>query len=58
MSVTCAIRIRYMPGKMKTAYLLSLSEDILIIASKPETIVSKVKTYERSIFILSNKSRL
>lgn len=56
MSATCAIRIRYMPGKMKTAYLLSLSEDVLTIASKPETIVSTVKTYEGVIFTLSNKS--
>ena len=43
---------------MKTAYLLRLSEDILMIASKPETMVSKVKAYERSIFILSNGSRV
>lgn len=57
LSATCAIRIRYMPRKMKMAYLLSLSEDILTIASKPESMASIVKTYERSTFILSSKSR-
>lgn len=46
LSATCAIRIRYVPREMKTAYLLNLSEGILTIASKPESVASMSKTWK------------
>lgn len=41
-----------MPRQMKTAYLLGLSEDILTIASKLESMASIAKTYERNFHFL------